>query len=171
MIRGCMQNACENSMCKIHAVFSHEPKTPIFRHFWHFGNARSHTQGPCAVRLRSPCCALTADRGRNRSVVDRGRDLTQNLTLVDRAPALLAAMMESATIAEVDGSATETHDASQVSGAIGEGHGELSDSNCATGRAMARRVGPVSCPNNLMCAFAYLLVGMARPHGRTGRDP
>ena len=125
-------------MCKIHAVFSHEPKTPIF--------GTSGTQGLTRKVRAPPDCAphyaLTADRGRNRSVVDRGRDLTQNLTLVDRAPALLAAMMESATIAEVDGSATETHDASQVSGAIGEGHGDLSDSNCATGRAMARRVGP-----------------------------
>ena len=121
--------------------------TPFFhtsrkRRFFGTSGTQGLTRKVRAPPDCAPHCALTADRGRNRSVVDRGRDLTQNLTLVDRAPALLAAMMESATIAEVDGSATETHDASQVSGAIGEGHGDLSDSNCATGRAMARRVGP-----------------------------
>ena len=103
--------------------------------------------------MRSPCCALTADRGRDRSRIDCGRDLTQNLTLTDRAPALVAAMTESATIAEVDGSATETHDASQVSGAIGEGHSELSDSNCATGRTIARHGWPAWCDDSANSDF------------------
>ena len=121
--------------------------TPFFhtsrkRRFFGTSGTQGLTRKVRAPPDCAPHCALTADRGRNRSVVDRGRDLTQNLTLVDRAPALLAAMMESATIAEVDGSSTATHESIGVTESVGAAHGDLSDSNSATGRVMARRVGP-----------------------------
>lgn len=93
-----------------------------------------------------PCAALTADRDRDRSWIDRGRDLSRsvakNLTLTDSARPLLAAMASKGASASVDGSSTATHGAGHVSDAIGAAHGEPSKSNSATGLVIARRAGP-----------------------------
>ena len=136
-----------------------------------FTHASSLTPRSVRRRVRSSCCADC--RSRPQSIRDRlwSRSVANSDTGRPRTASCVAAMTESAAVAEVDGSSTATHESIGVTESVGAAHGDLSDSNSATGRAMARRVGPVSCPNNLMCAFAYLLVGMARPHGRTGRDP
>ena len=102
--------------------------------------ARKPSGARCPIALT--CCALTANRNRKRSVIVCGCDPSQNLTFIDRARPLLAAMASSGAMAGVDGSSTATHGAGHVSDAIGAAHGEPSKSNPATGHATARRAGP-----------------------------